>query len=133
MPAISLSITPVYAALLAILYVSLTFAVIKGRYRLRVSLGDGGDDRFNRLIRGHGNFSEYVPISLLLMAFAEIGGAPIIVIHTAALLLLSGRLFHAYALALTAKNLKARKAGMIMTIASIIVGAITCLSTYLSA
>jgi len=133
MTAPALSITPIYAALLAVLYLTLTFAVIKGRYRLLVSLGDGGNERFNRLIRGHGNFSEYVPISLLLMAFAEIGGAGTMVIHGAALLLLGGRVLHAYAMALTAKNLSLRKAGMIMTIASILIGVIACLSTSLIA
>ena len=71
MSTLSLSIVPVYAAVLGILFLALTIAVIRNRYRLKVSLGDGGDERMNRIIRGHGNFAEYVPMSLLLLAFAD--------------------------------------------------------------
>jgi len=59
MPALPLSIIPLYAGLLAILYLALTYAVIRNRYRLKLSLGDGGDNRINRYMRGHGNFIEY--------------------------------------------------------------------------
>jgi uncharacterized membrane protein YecN with MAPEG domain len=123
----SLSIVPVYAAVLGILYLALTFAVIRNRYRLKVSLGDGGDERLNRIIRGHGNFAEYVPISLLLLAFAEIGGAGAVIMHLGGALLLSGRLLHGYALALTPRNILARRYGMILTLASIVVGIGACL------
>lgn len=124
---ITLSITPLFAALLAILYLALTIAVIRNRYRLRVSLGDGGHDRLNRVFRGHGNFAEYVPISLLLLAFAEIGGTEAAVIYLGGTLLFTGRLLHAYAMALTEKNLFARRYGMIMTMAPIVIGIGACL------
>ena len=127
MPALPLSIIPLYAGLLAILYLALTYAVIRNRYRLKLSLGDGGDVRMNRLIRGHGNFAEYVPLSLLLLGFAEIGGTGAVVIHIGGGLLLVGRMLHAYAMALTEKNLLARRYGMIMTLASIAIGITSCL------
>ncbi len=133
MPAISFTIVPAYAALLAILYLALTFAVIRNRYRLKVSLGDGDDERLNRVIRGHGNFAEYAPLSLLLLAFAEIGGTEAVVLHLGGLALLTGRLLHGYALALTLKNLLARRYGMILTIASIVIGIGACLRVSLSA
>ncbi len=133
MAAISLTIVPAYAAVLGILYLALTFAVIRSRYRLRVSLGDGDDERLNRAVRGHGNFAEYVPLSLLLLAFAEIGGTEALVIHLGSLALLTGRLLHAYALGLTLKNLSARRYGMILTIASIVIGIGACLRVALAA
>ncbi|MCH8237025.1 MAG: MAPEG family protein [Proteobacteria bacterium] len=133
MAAISLSIVPLYAAVLGILYLALTFAVIRNRYRLRVSLGDGGDERLNRVIRGHGNFAEYVPLSLLLLAFAEIGGTEALVIHLGSLALLTGRLLHGYALALTLRNMLARRYGMILTLASIVIGIGACLRLSLGA
>ena len=126
MSTLSLSIVPVYAAVLGILFLALTIAVIRNRYRLKVSLG-GGDERMNRIIRGHGNFAEYVPMSLLLLAFAEIGGTEALVIHLGGLALLCGRLLHGYALALTPRNLPARRYGMILTLASIVVGIGACL------
>ena len=123
----ALSITPFFAALLAILYLALTFAVIRNRYRLCVSLGDGGDDRLNRVIRGHVNFAEYVPLSLLFLAFSEIGGTEALVIYVGGTSLLVGRLLHAYALALTEQNLSARRYGMILTFNSIVIGIGACL------
>ena len=131
MSTLSLSIVPVYAAVLGILFLALTIAVIRNRYRLKVSLG-GGDERMNRIIRGHGNFAEYVPMSLLLLAFAEIGGTEALVIHLGGLALLCGRLLHGYALALTPRNLPARRYGMILTLASIVVGIGACLRLSLS-
>ena len=132
MPATSLSIVPVYAAVLAILFLALTVAVIRGRYRLRVSLGDGGDNRLNRVIRGHGNFAEYVPLSLLLLAFAEIGGTEAVVLHLGGLALLAGRSLHGYAMALTGQNMLARRYGMILTIASIVIGIGACLTAFIN-
>ena len=127
MSSIPLTIIPTYGAVLAILYLALTYAVIRGRYRLKLSLGDGGDELFNRTIRGHGNFAEYVPLSLLLLSCAEIGGAQALIIHLGGALLLMGRLLHGYDLALCEKNLIARRYGMIMTLASIVVGIASCL------
>lgn len=132
MPALSLTIVPVYAAILAILYLALTVAVIRNRYRLKVSLGDGGDKSLTRKIRGHGNFAEYVPLSLLLLAFAEIGGAGAAVIHLGGAMLLAGRLLHGYAMALTLQNIFARRYGMILTIASIAVGIGACLTVFIN-
>jgi uncharacterized membrane protein YecN with MAPEG domain len=117
-----MTVTTLYAAPLAALFLVLSFAVIRRRRGLAISIGDGGDTRFARLIRGHGNFAEYVPITLLLMAFAEMGGAGAGVIHAAGISLLIGRLLHAYALGLTERNLPARNGGMILTFAAMVIG-----------
>ncbi|MBT3306212.1 MAG: hypothetical protein HN377_06975 [Alphaproteobacteria bacterium] len=126
-------VTPLYASILAFVYVALTYNVIRNRYRFKVSLGDGGHTKLNRLIRGHGNFSEYVPISLLLMVIAELANTDKTIIHLIGVILLSGRLLHGYALALTDSNMFARRTGMILTIASIVMGAGTCLTIGLAA
>ena len=128
MSALALTLTPMYAVPLAVLYLFLTFTVISGRRRLSIGLGDGGNKSFRRRIRAHGNFSEYVPMALLLMAFAELGGAAPLVLHSTRLVLLAGRLLHAYALAMTDYNHKARVAGMILTITSLVVGIGACLN-----
>ena len=80
----------------------------------------------NRVIRGHGNFAEYVPLSLLLLAFAEIGGGPALTIHLGGGLLLAGRLLHGYAMALTLHDMTARRYGMILTLSSIGLGIVSC-------
>ncbi len=117
-----MTVTPLCAIPLAALYLVLSTAAIRRRRGLGISIGNGGDTHFACLIRGHGNWAEYVPIALLLMAFAEMGGAGAGVIHTAGLLLLSGRLLHAYALGLTKRNLPARTGGMVLNFAAIVTG-----------
>ncbi len=128
-----LTITPVYAAILGILYLTLAVTVIRGRYRLRISLGDGGEESLTRRIRAHGNFAEYAPMALLLIAFAELGGANGVILHGAGAALLVGRGLHAYALALTEGNLFARRYGMILTFAAIVIGIGACLHVSLIA
>ena len=133
MSATSLSIVPVYAAVLAILYLALTFAVIRNRYRLRVSLGDGGDKRLNRVIRGAWKIFRIRSDVVAVAGLRGIGGAGAVVIHLGGALLLSGRLLHGYALALTLQNISARRNGMILTLASIVVGIGACFSLSLGA
>ncbi len=64
-------VTGFYAALLAIFYVVLAFAVVRQRMKLRVGLGDGQQPSLIKAIRIHGNFAEYVPFALLLLLLLE--------------------------------------------------------------
>lgn len=102
-----LSIVPVYAAVLALAYVALSVRVLRMRSRIRVSLGSGGDQVLERRIRVHGNFAEYVPLALLLMALAESGSQPGWLLHAQGLLLIAGRAAHAYALSTGTYRLRA--------------------------
>lgn len=116
---VALSVTPIYAGILAFLYLYLAFAVIRRRYRDRIPLGDGGNDSFLRTMRAHGNFSEYVPLALLLMVAAELGGAGAGVLHAIGGLLLGGRTMHAGCFLFSRRNLRMRVAGMAMTLTAI--------------
>ena len=49
-------------------YIGLSARVIRGRGQHRVGLGSGGIDDMERSIRAHGNFAEYVPLTMLLIA-----------------------------------------------------------------
>ncbi|MDH6665459.1 UNVERIFIED_ORG: putative membrane protein YecN with MAPEG domain [Methylorubrum zatmanii] len=66
--------TAFYAAILGLIYAGLTGWVIGGRVTGNVLFGDGGQDALQRRIRSHGNFQEYVPLTLLLIALYEAGG-----------------------------------------------------------
>ena len=57
-------VTPLYAGLLAVWFLVLSIKVVQGRGH-GPSLGDGGDPHMLRLMRGHANFAEYVPLALL--------------------------------------------------------------------
>ncbi len=95
MDAIQLPITALFAAILALLFFVLSVVVVVNRARTKVSIGDGGDERLALAIRIFGNFIEYVPITLVLMAVVEINGAAVWQLYTLGGLLLAGRLLHA--------------------------------------
>jgi uncharacterized protein len=57
----------VCAGLLGLLAVALTASVGRMRTTKKIWLGDGGDPDMLAAIRAHGNFMEYVPLSLLLI------------------------------------------------------------------
>lgn len=93
-------VTPLYAGLLAMLFLVLSWRVIQFRQR-GIPLGDGGDPKMLRLIRGHANFAEYVPLILLMMGFLEVGHTSIYILHALGITLLVSRLLHGYALSFT--------------------------------
>lgn len=93
-----MTIIPLYAAGLAVMYVVLALRIVVIRRGERISLGWGKNDILQRRVRIHGNFAEYVPFALLLLAMAEIRGAAPFYLHALAGLLVVARLGHAYAL-----------------------------------
>lgn len=58
---------PLYAALLALIFVFLSVRTLRLRRTLQIGIGDGGNTEMLRAMRVHSNFSEYVPISLILI------------------------------------------------------------------
>jgi uncharacterized membrane protein YecN with MAPEG domain len=122
-----LFVTPLYAGLLALWFVILALRVVLHRRRAKVSLGDGGDTLLARAIRGHGNFAEYVPLALLMMAMLELVRTSIYVLHVLGILLLLGRLLHGYAFSFTAHFRFGRTAGAALTIAVIVTEAVLCI------
>ena len=115
----SMTITPLYAGLIGLLFVLLSARVIAARVTAQVSLGDGGERMLIKRIRVQGNCAEYAPIGLLLLAMAELQGAPGWVVHLLGLSLLTGRILHAIGLDRTPQIVLFRRAGMMLTFAMI--------------
>ena len=113
------AIIPLYAALLALLFIFLSLRVIRVRREERVALGDGGNVRLRRAMGVHANFAEYVPLALLLMAFIELNGLPGWLIHLLGVALLIGRLVHAYGVSQSNENYRFRVFGMMLTFSTI--------------
>lgn len=124
-------VTALYAGILAFLYFGLAYMVIRGRHRSGISLGSGGDARFERTVRAHGNFAEYVPLTLLLMGLAELNGSAPVYIHLLGSVLLAGRLLHGWCFVFTAKNLPVRVIGMVLTFTAMVGGAGLGIAAYL--
>jgi uncharacterized membrane protein YecN with MAPEG domain len=122
-----MTITALYASFLALLFVFLSIRVIGWRRLVKVEIGHGDDNQLLRRMRVHANFAEYVPFTLLLMAMAESMTAPRPLIHLVGLLLIAGRLMHAYGLSQTPHILRYRVWGMMLTFFALSISALLCL------
>ncbi|MFM5393020.1 MAPEG family protein [Aeromonas veronii] len=126
-----MTILPVYAALLALLFVLLSIRTIRTRHSRKVALGHGDDPAMLRAMRVHANFAEYVPLALLLIYFVETGSHTPWLIHLLGSALLLGRLCHAFGMSRTPENFRYRVTGMGQTFTVILVSAAHILITAL--
>ena len=88
-------ITLIYGGLLGLLFLLLSFWVVKRRAQFKVMIGEGEAPEMLSAIRAHGNFAEYVLFTLLLMALCELAGVGALWLHLGGGLLLVGRILHA--------------------------------------
>ncbi len=114
-----ITVTPIYLAVAVVLYSVMAVTIIAIRRKRRISIGDGAQQDFARIIRGHGNFAEYVPIALLALVIAELSGVPAVVLHGCGIVLIIGRSLHAYCFLCTPSGLNSRVSGMILTFLSL--------------
>ena len=127
-----ISIVPIYAALLAGFFIFLSVRVIRIRRQERIGVGDGNNMRLRRAIRVHGNFAEYVPFSLILVAFVEMQQFAPFIIHALCLVLISGRLCHAYGVSQEKEDYRFRVAGMTLTFATIATSALLLIGSFVT-
>ena len=110
-------ITLLYAGALCLLFLILSIKVIQGRSgKDGVNLGDGGKPDMLRVIRGHANFAEYVPLILLIMAMLESNGLAPWLLHALGGTLLASRILHGIALSFTQKFFLGRFLGTLATL-----------------
>ena len=67
-------ITLLFASLHVLLMLVLLAPIPRYRSSRKIGVGDGGDKTLARMIRVHGNFIEYVPFALLVLALLELCG-----------------------------------------------------------
>ena len=112
-------IVSIYAAFLALFYVGLSVRTLSLRRQLKIGVGDAGNERMLRAMRVHSNFSEYVPIALILAILIEQANTQIIIVHFVCAILLIGRCIHAFGVSKVQENYKFRVTGMAFTYTSI--------------
>ena len=112
--------TSVIAALLTVIFIRLSFAVIRLRRKNQVALGDGGHEDLERAIRAQGNFAEYVPFGIILIACLELNGAPWWLIAIPGVTLIIGRLIHARGINIPPPDFSKRILGMKFTFNTLI-------------
>lgn len=120
MRSLMLTASPLYAALLALLFLALTARVMQKRHASGQMFGSGGDQDFERIIRAHGNFVEYAPLGILLLLIVELIGAPNLLVHLFGIVLLAGRLCHAVGLAGSTQIVSLRATGIVLTLLSLL-------------
>lgn len=125
-------IVPVYAALLALVFLWLSARVIRVRRAERIAIGPGGSKRLERAMRVHANFAEYAPLTLLLILMAELQAAPGALVHGLCLALVLGRSLHAYGVSQEKESLNLRVGAMALTFAALAGAALNLLALALA-
>jgi len=115
-----LLITSIIAAVLTIVFIRLSFAVIGLRRKNKVGLGSGGYEDLERAIRAQGNFAEYVPLGIILIACLELNGAPWWLVAIPGVTLIIGRLIHAVGMNTPPPDFSKRVLGMKFTFYTLI-------------
>ncbi|MEO0318543.1 MAG: hypothetical protein RL404_2220 [Pseudomonadota bacterium] len=115
-----LIVTSLVASALTLFFIRLSFAVIRLRRANRVGIGSGGNEELERAIRAQGNFAEYVPFGLILIACLELNGAPWWLACIPGMTLATGRLIHAMGINEPPPNFRKRVLGMVLTINTLI-------------
>ena len=119
-------VTTLYAALLGLLLIFLSDQVSRNRKRSGVHLGHGDHKALERSMRAHGNFIEYAPFGLILMLLLETEVSELWLLHLLGLMLLAGRLLHAYGMINPNGTLNGRFWGTALTWLMILVASLTC-------
>jgi uncharacterized membrane protein YecN with MAPEG domain len=115
-----LLITSIITSILTIIFIKLSFAVIALRRKNKVGLGSGGHDDLERAIRAQGNFAEYVPFGIILIACLELNGAPWFLVAIPGIALIIGRLIHAKGIHMPPPDFSKRVLGMKFTFYTLI-------------
>ena len=108
-------ITALYAGILGFLGLVLASRVVQNRIKHRIGIGDNGNEDMRRAMRVFGNFTEYVPMILLLIGFGEMLGAQKWLTHGLGAGLLLARLAHAVGLSQSSGESVGRAAGVVLT------------------
>jgi uncharacterized protein len=116
-----LVVSSFYAALIGILCVVLSVMVVRLRVARKISIGDGGDKDMSRMTRVFGNFVEYAPLVVILLALVESGGiVSSTVLHVFGAAFVVGRIAHAVGLYRTLGINPGRTIGVVFTLGTIL-------------
>jgi len=110
-----MQIVALYASLMGLLLIFLSYNVAAQRKRHQIGIGDGENRELARAIRVQANFIEYVPMALILFAVYESNQGNSILLHFSGVALVIARLLHAYGLGKTVGTSTGRFVGILLT------------------
>ncbi len=120
-------IVALYAGINGLMALVLAALVVRQRGKTRTNLGSGGHAALEQAIRVHGNFIEYVPLILILLAVLELGGTRALWLHGLGAALTIGRVLHAWGLSTKPGESFGRAAGITLTWLVLLIAAILAL------
>ena len=113
----TLPVTAMTAALLALLFLFLSYQVVKQRLQTKTLFGAGNDAHMD-MVRGcQSNLIEYTPIALIMLALLELASANHTALMVLAVIFLLGRFLHPYGMHQhsAGKGVRLRQIAMMMT------------------
>ena len=123
-------VTPIYAAILSFIFVTISVRTILIRRKLQIAIGDGDQPLLARAARVHTNFAKYVPLSLILIYFLETCSVSKLWIHLLCITLVIGRVTHALGISQAKENYRYRVTGMALTFTAILSASLGLLTVY---
>ena len=119
-----LQIAPLYAAILAVIFLVYTMRVIKARSAAGLSILHGDDMDLALKVRIHANFAEFVPIALIVLMLAEMSGGNGLAVHIAGAMLVASRIFIPFGMDLNRFDHPLRIIGNLGTHISIVISVV---------
>ena len=107
----TVSITLLYAGIIAVLMAVLSTMTAMTRGRTGVALGDGGQSDMALAIRRFGNLSEYAAMAIVMLLLMELSGVEARWLHAYGIALVLLRLLHPFILFDTMEAPMIKKAG----------------------
>ncbi len=130
LPVVTLAAT----GLLGLIFVVLSVRVVRGRIAGRVMIGDGSasgeGDGLLVNVRSHANFSEYVPLCLLLIGGLEMRSGPTLLVKLLAAVLVLARLAHPVGMIMKPPN-PFRAGGFVGTLLVLLVASLAAIVSVL--
>lgn len=97
-------VSAITAAILIVMQMALMFSVVRTRWRVRQSLGDGGNPEMLLAIRRHGNLAENAAIFVAGFALLEMMGAGRIGVAILCAVFVLARISHVIGLSMPGKT-----------------------------
>ena len=114
-----LAITALYTSILALIMIVLAYNTSARRKEAKINLGTGNDGVMERRSRAFGNFTEFVPMVILLMAMIEVQGYGADYVHILGIITVIARVLHALGMTNSIKIINGRFVGALLTYISL--------------
>ncbi len=119
-----LEFTAIYASLLALLMIVLSTRVSVMRAKTDIPILHGDNIALAERIRQHANFTENVPMALILMGIVELSGADALWLNAIGATLLFSRIIHPFGVNADNNYRVARGMGALLTTVSVLISVV---------